>query len=313
MARVAVVEDGLARHLAHCAPRHPERPDRVEAIRAHLSATPGLRELTRLAPLPVDDGDLLRVHDAQHIARVAAMCAAGGGHFDADTYATPASDVAARVAAGGTVRAVEAVVSGEFDATFAVLRPPGHHATVSRAMGFCLYNNVAVAVQHARAVLGIGHVAIVDIDVHHGNGSEATFWNDPDVLYTSLHQYPFYPGTGAAGDRGGAQANGLTLNVPLPGGTSAQAWLRAFDGVVLPALQAFEPELVVVSCGFDAHRDDPLAELQLDTRTYSVVADRLASLTAPAGGRTAWILEGGYDLGALTTSIEAVLKVLVAA
>ncbi len=313
MARVAVVEDADARHVAHFAPRHPERPDRVEAIRAHLAATPGLRELPRLAAEPLDDGDLLRVHDAQHIARVAALCAAGGGHFDADTYATAESDLAARVSAGGAVRAVEAVVTAEFDATFAVVRPPGHHATVSSAMGFCLYNNVAVAVQHARHVLGVGHVAIVDIDVHHGNGSEATFWSDPDVLYTSLHQHPFFPGTGAAGDRGGAQANGLTVNVPLPGGTSAEAWLRAFDGAVLPALQAFEPELVVVSCGFDAHRDDPLAELLLDTQTYAAVAARLVSLSAPAGGRTAWILEGGYDLDALAASTQAVLEVLVAA
>ncbi|MDQ6847172.1 MAG: histone deacetylase [Candidatus Dormibacteraeota bacterium] len=313
MARVAVVEDASARHAAHVAPRHPERPDRIEAIRAHLTTTAGLRELPRLAAEPVDDGDLLRVHDAQHIARVAALCAAGGGHFDADTYAMAASDVAARVSAGGAVRAVEAVVGGEFDATFAVVRPPGHHATASSAMGFCLYNNVAVAVQHARQVRGVGRVAIVDIDVHHGNGSEATFWNDPDVLYTSLHQYPFYPGTGAAGDRGGAHAKGLTVNVPLPSGTSAEAWLRAFDDAVLPALQAFEPELLVVSCGFDAHRDDPLAELLLDTQTYAAVADRLASLSAPAGGRTAWVLEGGYDLDALAGSTQAVLEVLVRA
>lgn len=311
MARIAVVEDGS--HVTHFAPGHPERPDRVEAIRAHLASTPGMRDLPRLAAEAVDDDDLLRVHDAGHIARVAAMCAAGGGHFDADTYATPASDHAARVAAGGSVRAVAAVATGEFDATFAVVRPPGHHALVDRAMGFCLYNNVAVAVQHARGILGVGRVAIVDIDVHHGNGSEATFWNDPNVLYTSLHQWPFYPGTGEAASRGGPEAKGLTVNVPLPAGTTGQAWLRSFDEAVLPALRAFEPELVVVSCGFDAHRDDPLAELMLDTATYAAVADRLRSLTAlPSNGRTAWVLEGGYDLDALTGSTQAVLEVLAA-
>jgi len=181
-------------------------------------------------------------------------------------------------------------------------------------MGFCLYNNVAVAVQHARAALDMARVAIVDIDVHHGNGSEATFWNDPAVLYTSLHQYPFYPGTGALSDRGGPEAAGLTVNVPLAAGSSAATWLQGFDHAVEPALRAFEPELVVVSCGFDAHRDDPLAELELDTGTYAAIADRLVSLaTLPGAGRTVWVLEGGYDLGALTTSIEAVLKVLVAA
>jgi acetoin utilization deacetylase AcuC-like enzyme len=273
-----------------------------------------LRDLPRLGAEAVDDDELLRVHDAAHLAHVAALCAAGGGHFDADTYATAASDIAARVAAGGAVRAVEAVVTGEFDASFAVLRPPGHHATVNRAMGFCLYNNVAVAVQHARHALGVGHVAIVDIDVHHGNGSEATFWNDPEVLYTSLHQYPFYPGTGAAGDRGGPQASGLTVNVPLPAGTDGASWLDAFDEAVLPPLRAFEPELVVVSCGFDAHRDDPLAELLLDTQTYAAIAERLVALGAlPSGAHTAWVLEGGYDLEALAESTQAVLEVLSAA
>ncbi len=300
--------------MAHWASGNPERPDRVEAIRAHLASTPTLRDLPRLSVDPIGDVDLLRVHDPAHIARVAALCAAGGGHFDADTYATPASDMAARVAAGGAVRAVAAVATGEHRATFAVLRPPGHHATASRAMGFCLYNNVAVAVQHARHVLGVGHVAIVDIDVHHGNGSEATFWNDPDVLYTSLHQSPFYPGTGATDDRGGPEANGLTINVPLSAGTSAQAWLQHFDSDVLPALVAFEPELVVVSCGFDAHRDDPLAELRLETRTYGAIAERLVSLrTLATTPSTAWVLEGGYDLDALTASTEAVLDVLLTA
>ncbi len=312
MARVAIIEDG--RHVAHAWPGHPERPDRVEAIRAHLAATPVLSELPRLAAAPVVDADLLRVHDAAHLARVTALCAAGGGHFDADTYATEASDVAARVAAGGTVSAVAAVASGDHDATFAVLRPPGHHATSSRAMGFCLYNNVAVAVAHARALLGVDRVAIVDIDVHHGNGTEAIFWNDPHVLYTSLHQFPFYPGTGAAQDRGGAEANGLTVNVPLPAGTSAQTWLHGFDTIVLPSLRGFEPELVVVSCGFDAHRDDPLAELMLETSTYAAVAARLVALQdLPSTPRTAWVLEGGYDLDALTGSSQAVLEVLLAA
>jgi acetoin utilization deacetylase AcuC-like enzyme len=312
MSRVALVEDG--RHVAHLSTTSPERPDRVEAIRSHLSATPTLRDLPRLAAEAVGDDALLRVHSAAHVARVAALCAAGGGDFDADTYATRASDAAARIAAGGAIRAVDAVVDGGFDAAFALVRPPGHHATASRAMGFCLYNNVAVAVEHARAVRGVGRVAIVDIDVHHGNGSEATFWNDPEVLYTSLHQYPFYPGTGALEDRGGPEAAGLTVNVPLPARTTAQTWLSGFDGGVLAALRAFEPELVVVSCGFDAHRDDPLGELLLDTQTYAAVAERLVALRElPSRPPTAWVLEGGYDLDALAASTQAVLEVLTAA
>ncbi|MGH7721713.1 MAG: histone deacetylase family protein [Candidatus Dormibacteria bacterium] len=314
MGRVAIVEDGDGQHRAHVLAGHPERPDRVEAIRAHLAAAPGLGALPRLAAEPVDDDVLLLVHDAAHIARVAALCSAGGGHFDADTYATPASDIAARIAAGGAVRAVSAVVGDDLDAAFAVVRPPGHHATATRAMGFCLYNNVAVAVQHARQVLGIARVAIVDIDVHHGNGSEAAFWDDPSVLYTSLHQYPFYPGTGALSDRGGVESPGLNVNVPLPSGTTADSWLHGFDEAVDPALRAFAPELVVVSCGFDAHRDDPLAGLLLDTQTYASVAERLVSLTdLPCAGRTVWVLEGGYDVDALTASTAAVLAVLAAA
>jgi acetoin utilization deacetylase AcuC-like enzyme len=310
--RVAIVEDG--RHVAHASPAHPERPDRVEAIRARLASVAPLAALPRLTITPADDDALLRVHSRDHLERVAALCAAGGGHFDADTYATAASDVCARVSAGGAMAAVDAVVTGGCDAAFAVLRPPGHHATASRAMGFCLYNNVAVAIEHARAQRGVGRVAIVDIDVHHGNGSEAAYWNDPGVLYTSLHQFPLYPGTGALADRGGPQAAGVTVNVPLPAGTSAAVWLAEFDGAVMPALRAFEPELVVVSCGFDAHRDDPLADLLLDTATYAEVAERILSLsTLAAAPRSAWILEGGYDLDALAGSTQAVLDVLVRA
>ena len=311
MARVVIVEDD--RHRGHSSPGHPERPDRVDAIRAQLAEVPRLQELPRLPAVAVDDDALLRVHSREHLARVAALCAAGGGHFDADTYATALSDEAARVSAGGALAVVDAVAAGDADAGFAVVRPPGHHATATAAMGFCLYNNVAVAVEHVRAARGVGRVAIVDIDVHHGNGTEATYWNDDAVLYASLHQYPFYPGTGATADRGGAGAPGLTVNVPLPAHTAAAVWLDAFDAIVLPAVRAFAPELVVVSCGFDAHRDDPLALLMLETATYGEVAERLASLTdTPAAGRSAWVLEGGYDLEALTSSTTAVLDVLAA-
>jgi acetoin utilization deacetylase AcuC-like enzyme len=312
VSRVAVVEDG--RHVEHRSPGHPERPDRVEAIRAHLSATPHLRDLPRLAFEPADDDAIGAVHSRDHLARVAALCASGGGHFDADTYATQASDTLARIAAGGAVAAVAAVASGDYEHTFAVLRPPGHHATTTRAMGFCLYNNVAIAVENARAAHRIARVAIVDIDVHHGNGSEATYWNDPGVFYSSLHQFPFYPGTGALHHRGGPEAPGRTLNVPLAAGTTAAEWLSAFDELVLPALRSFEPELVVVSAGFDAHRDDPLAELLLDTSTYGEVAERLVSLgELPSSPPTVWVLEGGYDLDALAASTQAVLEVLTRA
>ena len=309
MGRVGVAEDG--RHVAHVSAGHPERPDRVEAIRTDLATRHPT--LPRLPVEPVDDEALLRVHSPWHLDRVAALCVSGGGHFDLDTYATESSDDLARISAGGAVSAVSAVATGEYTGTFAIVRPPGHHATVDRAMGFCLYNGVAVAIESARSMLGVRRVAVVDIDVHHGHGTEATYWNDPDVLYTSLHQWPFYPGTGADADRGGAGAVGATVNVPLAAGTSADAWLHAFDTAVMPALARHAPELVVVSCGFDAHRDDPLADLNLETSTYAAVAERLCGLDAPAGGRSAWVLEGGYDLDALVGGTAAVLAVLLAA
>ena len=313
MGSVALVEDD--RHVGHRSPGHPERPDRVEAIRTQLRDAEASRDLARLqAPIAGDEA-LLRVHTREHLARIAALCERGGGNFDVDTYATAESDLCARVSAGGAMTAVDAVLAGRHHDAFAVLRPPGHHATADRAMGFCLYNSVAVALEHARAMHGVGRVAVVDIDVHHGNGTEAAYWNDPAVLYTSLHQSPFYPGTGAHDDRGGPEAAGLTVNVPLAAGTGAAAWLRAFDDVVLPAVRAFAPELLLVSCGFDAHRDDPLAELRLDTATYGAVAERLVDTRGALATQppTVWVLEGGYDLAALAASAQAVVDVLTRA
>ena len=194
--------------------------------------------------------------------------------------------------------------------TFALTRPPGHHAGADAAMGFCLFNNVAVAVRHAQRQHNIGRIAIVDIDVHHGNGTEAIFLEDPDVFYMSIHEFPFYPGTGAASQCGVGAGLGTTLNIPLSAGTSAGAWLDAFDGQIMPALHGFKPDLVVVSAGFDAAALDPLADLNVDNAAYAAVAERLARF--PTGCATAWCLEGGYDLEALGGGVVAVLRELVA-
>lgn len=295
----------------HRAAGHPERPDRLLAIGAALDADAELRQLPRL-PAPAADPEVpLLVHSRQHIDAVSAMSASGGGWFDGDTYCGPASFDAAVRAAGAAILAVDAVLEGAA-AAFALVRPPGHHASVDRAAGFCLFNNAAIAVRHAQRRRGLGPVAVIDIDVHHGDGTQSIFHDDPSVLYTSLHQHPLYPGTGAAGDRGTGRGTGATLNVPLPEGTGGEGWLAALEAQVLPAVSRFAPELVVVSAGYDGHVDDPLAGLRLEASTYGRAAELIAQLAGSSGRGTVWTLEGGYALDALGASVAACLSALAA-
>jgi len=243
---------------------------------------------------------------------VEGLAVKGGGWFDPDTYCTEQSYAVALNAAACAARAADALMQGEARAAFAAVRPPGHHATVNVPMGFCLFNNAAIAVRTAQRA-GASRVAIVDIDVHHGNGSQDIFYADASVLYASLHQSPWYPGTGHAGERGDPGASGTTVNVPVPPGTDGVRWLELFDESVLPAVTAFSPDLIVVSAGFDAHRDDPLADLRLDDATYTAIAERVRTLAdAHCEGRNLWLLEGGYDLRAITASVAGCLHVLAA-
>jgi acetoin utilization deacetylase AcuC-like enzyme len=238
------------------------------------------------------------------------MAQRGGGWFDGDTFCGPGSHAAALRSVGAALAAVDAVCDGRSDHAFSISRPPGHHATAGTAMGFCIFNNVAIAARHAQ-LRGTKRIAIIDIDVHHGNGTEEIFWDDPSVLYTSLHQSPLYPGTGHASAHGGPGALGLNINVPLPSGTSGDEWLARFESSVVPAVVAFEPELVLVSAGYDAHAADPLATLQLTAATYAALASRVRALCAEAGSGSVWVLEGGYDLEALGESVVATLRGLV--
>ena len=297
---------------AHASPGHPERPDRVVAILEGIAADQQLAALPWL-DAPVGRRALPRlVHSEEEVRRVEGLAVKGGGWFDPDTYCTEASYVVALNAAACASRAAEAVIQGETRSAFAVIRPPGHHATPNLPMGFCLFNNAAIAVRAAQNA-GATRVAIVDIDVHHGNGTQDIFYADSSVLYASLHQFPWYPGTGHASDRGDPGASGTTVNVPVAPGTSAARWLELFDDVVLPAVDAFDPECVVVSAGFDAHRDDPLAELRLEDATYSAIAERVRTLAdAHCEGRSLWLLEGGYDLRAIAASVAGCLHVLAA-
>jgi len=300
--------------LLHDHPGHPENAARLRAVTERLATDPALRSLPA-QPAPDADPDTLRaVHTDRHILGIEHAAQSGGGWLDGDTYCTSRSyDVALR-AAGAAMRATELVMRGDTRAGFGLVRPPGHHATPSQAMGFCLFNNAAVAARAAQRLHGAGKVAVVDIDVHHGNGTQDVFYEDPSVLYCSLHQWPLYPGTGPARETGAGAGEGTTVNVPLPPGTDGDGWLQAFEARVVPALRAHAPDLIVVSAGYDAHTADPLAELRLSTDTYAQVASRLAALAGElCGGRTVWVLEGGYDLDALAASVGASLQALDAA
>ena len=289
--------------LAHDMGRHhPESPARLAAVLAALEA-PAFAALDwREAPAATID-QISRVHPVEFVEQLLAAVPASGIHqVDADTSLCPASGEAALRAAGALCAAVDAVMTGEAANAFCAVRPPGHHAEPAQAMGFCLFNNVAIGALHARAVHGIHRVAVIDFDVHHGNGTQASFWDDPGLFFGSTHQSPLYPGTGAASERG----LGNIVNAPLSPGADGVAFRHAMERVVLPALDDFAPELLMVSAGFDAHRDDPLANLGLVEDDYAWITERLAEVAARhCAGRIVATLEGGYDLRALAASAAA--------
>ena len=309
---LVLVPDGVSD--AHDEPRHPENARRLHAVEEGIEADAGLRDLPRLDPDDLDAAALLAVHEDRHLRLVETAARSGGGWLDADTYCTARSWEVARRAAGAAAAAARAVGEGRAGHAFALVRPPGHHATRGQPMGFCLLNSVAVAARSAQQRLGIERIAIVDIDVHHGNGTQDVFYEDPSVLFCSLHQWPLYPGTGRAADTGRGRGAGTTRNVPIAPETGGEGWLAAFDEEVAPVVRAFVPQLILVSAGFDAHEADPLASLRLQTSDYAAVAARIAGLAAEAGAAgTAWCLEGGYDLLALPASVAAVLRTLAGA
>jgi acetoin utilization deacetylase AcuC-like enzyme len=291
---------------------HPERPARIDAVMAGV-ADVGLElgdDLEIVAPVPADVAALTRVHPAAYVAELEEFCRAGGGDLDPDTFARPDSWQAALLSAGAGLQAIDVLRRRGAGVAFVATRPPGHHALADRPMGFCLLNNVAVS---AAALAAEGErVLVVDWDVHHGNGTQALFWDNPSVLYVSTHQWPFYPGTGAAGEVGGDAARGLTVNVPLPAGATGDVVRRALDEVAAPVIERFAPTWVLISAGFDAHRADPLADLALSDGDFADLARTVAGY-APRPGRVVALLEGGYDLGALRSSVAATLGALAAA
>jgi acetoin utilization deacetylase AcuC-like enzyme len=298
------------RYEAHDAgPGHPERPERIRAIRDLMTAY--RRDgLVDVEPRLATDAELALNHDPAHVARVASTASRPRAAFDADTQVCSASYATAALAAGGYLRLLEAILARDVDNGFAFVRPPGHHAESDRAMGFCLFNNVAIGARWLRT-RGIGRILIVDWDVHHGNGTQASFYDDPETLYVSTHQYPFYPGTGAALEVGRGAAAGRTLNVPLPAGCGDDEYVAAFTDLIDPVARQFRPEFVLISAGFDADHRDPLAGMQATDAGFRAMTRVLMRIAEDhAQGRVAAILEGGYDLDALRAAVCAVLDEL---
>jgi acetoin utilization deacetylase AcuC-like enzyme len=294
--------------LLHRAPyEHPEHPGRLSAIRARLEQEGLSPQLRRIAAREATFEELLAVHTVEQVDRVAATASVPFAQLDPDTYTCSDSARAARLAAGGLVDLTRAVLAGDLANGLALLRPPGHHAEADRAMGFCLFNNVAVAAEAARRA-GVERILVVDWDLHHGNGTQHSFEEDPDVLYFSTHQFPFYPGTGAVGDVGRGAGRGRTVNVPWPAGMGDAEYLAAFDRLLLPIARAFDPELVLVSCGFDAAAGDLLGGMRLSAAGYAAMTERVLSL---AGGRAVLALEGGYNLEAISAAAAACTRVLL--
>lgn len=294
----------LLDHLA--GPRHPERPERLGAV-IDGAARAGIGDaLVALEPVAAPRDALERVHPSPHLDRLEQVSLSGGGRLDPDTYAGPASWDAARLAAGAGLVAIEALRAGRGDAAFCAVRPPGHHAAPMESMGFCMVNNVAVA---AAALADAGErVLVYDFDAHHGNGTQDVFYDDPRVLFVSMHQWPLYPGSGWLTETGEGAGHGHTLNIPLPPGATGDVYLRAFDTVAAPLIDRFAPTWVVVSAGFDAHRDDPITELGLSAGDFAPLTRRVIECVPQ--GRRLVMLEGGYDLDALALGAATVLQVL---
>ena len=297
--------------LEHDTGAHPERPARIAAIEAELARHEWLG-MERVEAPRVAAETLTAVHPERYVRGIEELCLAGGGSIDSDTIVVETSYEAALRAAGGAVRLVDLLCSGAAPTGFSALRPPGHHAEPARAMGFCLFDNVAVAAQHALDAHGLERVLVLDWDVHHGNGTNAAFHASPHVLFVSLHEWPLYPGTGPASDVGSGDGLGYTVNLPVPAGAGDALYRSLLEHVVAPLARAYEPQLVLISAGFDAHRDDPLADVELTEGGFAALAGTVRRLAAELEAPVGAVLEGGYDLRALAASTAATLRVLTA-
>jgi acetoin utilization deacetylase AcuC-like enzyme len=292
--------------LEHDTGDHPEQPARITAIERELERCDWLGYERELAT-PAERRAVEAVHPSAYVDRIEAISAQGGGMLDMDTVASVRSFDAALHAAGGAVRSVEALLSGDAEVTFCGLRPPGHHAEPARAMGFCLFNNVAIAARRALDELGAQRVLVLDWDVHHGNGTNDIFYDTDEVLYVSIHQSPLYPGTGSLHENGTGAGAGYTVNLPVPPGAGHEDWLSLLEHVVAPIARAYAPGLLLVSAGFDAHRDDPLANCELTDESYAALSAGMRALADELSAPLGFVLEGGYDLRALAASVATTM------
>jgi len=308
--KVGLVYDPI--YLEHDTGDHVENSRRLVAVMSYLKETGIEEKLTCLPPRPALVEELEMIHTPEYISYVKSKAEKGGGWLDPDTVMSPKSYEAALYAVGGFMMAVEAVMKGEVDNAFALVRPPGHHAIHDRAMGFCIFNNVAIATKFALSKFSINRVLIADFDVHHGNGTQDAFYADPTVLYCSTHQYPFYPGTGWMDETGTGEGEGTTVNFPMAAGWGDEEYLRAFNEVLVPVARRFQPQLILVSAGFDAHWADQLAMMRVSVKGFAQMVMILKELAAElCQGRLVFTLEGGYNLQVVASSIKATLDVLL--
>lgn len=299
-------------YLEHDTGDHVENSQRLVAAISHLEETGTKQKLTMLSPRSASMEELETIHRPEYISYVESKGTKGGGWLDADTVICPRSYEVALYAAGGLLTAVEAVAKGEVDSAFALVRPPGHHAVADRAMGFCIFNNVAVAAKFALGKFDFSRVLIADFDVHHGNGTQDAFYDDRRVLYFSTHEYPFYPGTGRMEETGRGEGTGTTVNFPMSAGWGDEEYLRAFQEVLLPVAHEFQPQFILVSVGLDPHWADPLAMMRVSVQGFAQMATILKKLAAElCQGRLVFTLEGGYNLQVVACSIKAVFDVLL--
>lgn len=301
------------RCIHHSLPGHVEFAGRIQAIWEQLDRAGLSARMTRLQPEPVSDEQILYVHTPRYLEILGLISVQDGlVRIDADTYALPESPEIARLAAGGAVQAVDEVLSGRADNALAAIRPPGHHAIPERGMGFCLLGNVGIAARYARHVHRVGRVLVVDYDVHHGNGTQDMFYDDPDVLFISIHQSPFYPGTGAIDETGEGEGRGFTVNIPLSPGHGDESYARIFEAVIWPLARRFQPEMMLISAGFDAHWRDPLASMGLSLAGYDRITRMLIAMAQElCDGKIVFVTEGGYDLDALGYGVANIARALL--